>query len=75
MRKRLNSEEDELETEFPEIVVPEVKREELIIDKQIEEKMRKNQIANEKEDMIREQTKGNPELAAELIKIWLKEEK
>lgn len=69
-----DDEEDELEMEFSEILPPAPEPEETLFDKETEEKMRRNQVANEKEDMIREQTKENPELAAELIKIWLKEE-
>lgn len=68
--------DEELE-EWSEPVNPQLLAEELdeiIIDREAEEKIRKNKEANEKEDMIREQTKSNPELAAELIKIWLKEE-
>jgi len=66
--------EDEMELEFSDINEPEVELEsEEVFDAKTEEKMHENQIANEKEDLIREQTKENPELAAELIKIWLKE--
>ncbi|MEY8291436.1 flagellar basal-body MS-ring/collar protein FliF [Carnobacteriaceae bacterium 52-44] len=75
LRNRFADEEDdELEMEFAEILPPAPEPEETLFDKETEEKMRRNQVANEKEDMIREQTKENPELAAELIKIWLKEE-
>ena len=69
-----DDEEDELEMEFAEILPPAPEPEETLFDKETEEKIRRNQVANEKEDLIREQTKENPELAAELIKIWLKEE-
>lgn len=66
---------EDMEMEFSEIDEPEVQIEpEEIFDEETEAKMRKNQIANEKEDLIREETKENPELAAELIKIWLKED-
>lgn len=65
---------EDIDLAFSDIVEPEVDVEsEEIFETEIEEKMRQNQIANEKEDLIREQTKENPELAAELIKIWLKE--
>src|SRR5699024_2831013 len=72
--------EDEFDLEFNEVapeefeIEPELDPEEVLIDKEIEEKMQRNQLANEKEDLIREQTKENPELAAELIKIWMNEE-
>ena len=72
------NEEDELEDEF-ELdfagMMPQVEEEEKepVIDLAMQEKMRRNEVANEKEDMIREQTKENPELAAELIKIWLQD--
>lgn len=67
-------EDEELDLEFEEIVPPDLEPEEVLMDKETEERMLRNQLSNEKEDLIREQTKGNPELAAELIKIWLKEE-
>lgn len=71
--------EDEFDLDFGEIIPeePEVRPEpeEVLIDKETEEKIQRNQLANEKEDLIREQTKENPELAAELIKIWMKEDK
>lgn len=79
VRKRDNQEDElELEYEFPEVEESSKESsevsEEALFDKETEEKMRRNQLSNEKEDLIREQTKANPELAAELIKIWLKEE-
>lgn len=72
------NEEDELEDEFEldfASMMPqaEKKEKEPAIDLAMQEKMRRNEAANEKEDMIREQTKENPELAAELIKIWLQD--
>ena len=72
------NEEDELEDEFEldfASMMPQVeeKEKEPVIDLAMQEKMRRNEAANEKEDMIREQTKENPELAAELIKIWLQD--
>lgn len=73
-KQRAQEEEEELEMAFPEIISPLAELDEIEIDKEAEEKILKNQMANEKEDMIREQTKSNPELAAELIKIWLKED-
>jgi len=80
LRKRFaNGEEYDEEFDFEEATPPvpgfelEPDSEEVLIDKETEEKMQRNQLANEKEDLIREQTKENPELAAELIKIWLKE--
>lgn len=75
VRKRSNQEDElELEYEIPKVEESPEVPEEVLFDKETEEKMRRNQLSNEKEDMIREQTKENPELAAELIKIWLKEE-
>lgn len=43
------------------------------IDLNIERKKQKNKVMNDKEDLVREEAKQNPELAAELMKIWLKE--
>lgn len=77
LRNRFTNDEeydDEFGLTFEDITPPDPEPEEVVIDKETEEKMKRNQLANEKEDLIREQTKGNPELAAELIKIWLKEE-
>lgn len=63
--------EDESLMENEEIVEIE---EEPVIDAALEEKMRLNEAASEKEDLVRQQSKENPELAAELIKIWLQDE-
>lgn len=44
-----------------------------LIDAEQEMKKQKNTVMSEKEDRVREQAKQSPELAAELMKIWLKE--
>lgn len=64
---------EDIEPEFIEDLEPQEEAEESLFDAETEEKMRQNQVANEKEDFVQEQTRENPELAAELIKIWLKE--
>ena len=65
--------EDEFELDYASMIEEEEEEKEPIIDLAMQEKMRRNEVVNEKEDMIREQTKENPELAAELIKIWLQD--
>ena len=65
--------EDEFELDYASMIEEEEEEKEPIIDLAMQEKMKRNEVANEKEDMIREQTKENPELAAELIKIWLQD--
>lgn len=75
LRNRADDELEDYDFEIEEVEPEEIEdSEELVFDKETKEKMRKNEIANEKEDLIRKQTKENPELAAELIKIWLKED-
>ena len=75
-RRRANAEEfDEEEFDTAFMMEPEISEfEEPVIDLAAIEKLRKNEAANEKEDIIREQTIENPELAAELIKIWLQDD-
>ena len=43
------------------------------IDKEKEIIQQKNKVMTEKEDRVRNQAKENPELAAELMKVWLKD--
>lgn len=43
------------------------------IDKENDAMQQKNKVMSEKEDRVRTQAKENPELAAELMKVWLKE--
>lgn len=43
------------------------------IDKEKELIEQKNKVMTEKEDRVRNQAKENPELAAELMKVWLKD--
>ncbi|WP_208558994.1 flagellar basal-body MS-ring/collar protein FliF [Marinilactibacillus kalidii] len=43
------------------------------VDLNIERKKQQNKVMSDKEDLVREEAKQNPELAAELMKIWLKE--
>lgn len=43
------------------------------IDKEKEIIQQKNKVMTEKEDRVRKQAKENPELAAELMKVWLKD--
>ncbi|PRY77500.1 flagellar basal-body MS-ring/collar protein FliF [Alkalibacterium olivapovliticus] len=43
------------------------------IDKQNDAMQQKNKVMSEKEDRVRTQAKENPELAAELMKVWLKD--
>lgn len=54
------------------VVMPEVNPLEEI-DKENEKLQQKNKVMSEKEDRVRTQAKENPELAAELMKVWLKE--
>lgn len=65
---------DEFDLDYARILETTNTESEPIFDAEAEEKMRRNEVANEKEDLIREQTKENPELAAELIKIWLQDQ-
>ena len=43
------------------------------IDKENDVLQHKNKVMSEKEDRVRTQAKENPELAAELMKVWLKD--
>lgn len=45
------------------------------IDKESEKLQQKNKVMSEKEDRVRTQAKENPELAAELMKVWLKDKR
>lgn len=54
------------------VIVPEVDPIEQI-DKENEVLQHKNKVMSEKEDRVRTQAKENPELAAELMKVWLKD--
>lgn len=73
-RRYENEEEEEFEIEDESLMEIEEIEEEPVIDAELEAKMRKNEEASEKEDLVRQQSKDNPELAAELIKIWLQDE-
>lgn len=64
-------EEISMDTET-ETVVPEMTPIEEI-DKENEALQQKNKVMSEKEDLVRQQAKENPELAAELMKVWLKD--
>lgn len=57
------------------VSVPDVPETDIMehIDKENEELQRKNKAMSEKEDRVRNQAKENPELAAELMKVWLKD--
>ncbi|WP_028273863.1 flagellar basal-body MS-ring/collar protein FliF [Atopococcus tabaci] len=68
------SEEDEfdefvLEAEPVAPVEPEISE----FEKEAERKIRESKAANEKENEVRKYAKENPELASEMIKIWMKE--
>lgn len=67
-------EEDEFDLEQARMLEALKVEEEPVFDAEAEERLRLSELANEKEDLVREQTKQNPELAAELIKIWLQDE-
>ncbi len=54
-------------------VVEEVDEE--VIDQEMEAKIRAREVTNEKEDEVRDHARENPELVAELLKVWLNEEK
>lgn len=60
-------EEDQKEQEVKELAPAEV------IDKENEFIQQKKRVMSEKEDRVRDQARENPELAAELMKVWLKE--
>lgn len=70
---------DEFEATFENENQMPVQREELAplqpepVDLNIERKKQKNKVMSDKEDLVRDEAKQNPELAAELMKIWLKE--
>ncbi|GAA0362135.1 flagellar basal-body MS-ring/collar protein FliF [Alkalibacterium iburiense] len=77
-RNRRNKEEmeffmaaQEAERQAQEKEVIEQPKEELA--KENELAQQKNKVMSEKEDRVRQQAKENPELAAELMKVWLKE--
>lgn len=79
VRRGKNDDYDEFETAFENQNPTPLQREELApiepdpIDLNIERKKQKNKVVSDKEDTVREEAKQNPELAAELMKIWLKE--
>jgi len=54
------------------VLMPEVDSIEQI-DKENEVLQHKNKVMSQKEDRVRTQAKENPELAAELMKVWLKD--
>lgn len=75
IRNRREEEIDVFEERLEPVVEPQPEPEsELEVTQYTEEKRQKLELANEKEDLIRQQAKDSPQLAAELIKIWLKEE-
>ncbi|MFC6465691.1 flagellar basal-body MS-ring/collar protein FliF [Marinilactibacillus sp. GCM10026970] len=79
LRKGRKDEFDEFEESFePQPMVPTQPAQPLPvepepIDLDIERKKQQNKVMSDKEDLVREEAKQNPELAAELMKIWLKE--
>lgn len=73
-RQGVEDEEDEFDLHQARLMQSLEEQEKPIFDLEKEERLRQIEVAHEKEDLIREQTKENPELAAELIKIWLKDE-
>lgn len=73
LNRRRDSEEEEYEEVESPIVVEE-KIEENVLTEEMKAKQRENQISKEKEDTVRKEAKDNPELVAELLKIWLNEE-
>lgn len=65
--------------EQEEYKVPVVERiaedeEEIILNEEAKDKALEREISHQKEDEVREYAKENPELVAELLKIWLNEE-
>lgn len=64
--------EEELEEESPVIITE--KLEEEVLTEEMKAKEKENEISKEKEDTVRKEAKENPELVAELLKIWLNEE-
>lgn len=76
-RRRDAAAEELGEYEEPEVIeeLEEEVEEEETISKELLAKERARELSNEKEDEVREHAKENPELVAELLKIWLNEEK
>lgn len=79
LRRSKKGDYDEFEAAFENENQMPVQREELAplqpepVDLNIERKKQKNKVMSDKEDLVRDEAKQNPELAAELMKIWLKE--
>lgn len=77
-RRREVSVEEPIEYEplVPERVEEETKeqKEEISLSEEMQAKVKERELSNEKEDQVRNHAKENPELVAELIKIWLNEE-
>lgn len=79
LRRGKNGDYDEFEAAFENENQMPVQQEELAplqpepVDLNIERKKQKNKVMSDKEDLVRDEAKQNPELAAELMKIWLKE--
>lgn len=77
MSRRRDAVAEELgEYEEPEVIEElEEESEEETISEELLAKERARELSNEKEDEVREHARENPELVAELLKIWLNEEK
>ncbi|SFC40139.1 flagellar M-ring protein FliF [Alkalibacterium subtropicum] len=74
--KRGKPEEDFFEEEPVESAPVKVKPEKdysEIMEKENEVKKQKNKVMSEKEDRVRKEAKENPELVADLMKVWLKD--
>lgn len=69
-RRAVNEIEEE---EEPPVIIEEEERKEDVITEEMKAKARENEISKEKEDTVRKEAKENPELVAELLKIWLNE--
>lgn len=76
LNRRRNEEliEEEIEEPVDIVSIETEEPSEEEISEEMKEKQIKRELSNEKEDAVREEAKENPELVAELIKIWLKEE-
>lgn len=74
IRNHRGEEEIDVFEEIPEPVVEPQPEPESPINEKTDEERQKLEMANKKEDLIRQQAKESPQLAAELIKIWLRED-
>lgn len=74
-RRKDSAAEEPEEIEAPIVETVEEVKEEITLSEEAKAKVKEREISNQKEDEVRDHARENPELVAELLKIWLNEEK